>query len=146
MPTFIKQGFWEQAKKGYDKWLNLDNLIAKIISNTPSELPYKVYTALLSQNGEEVPVSVILENTINDIELDYINAGIFKISSSLFHDNEKVFIQIGKPNTAYASIAGYIDICQLEGTDIYINTKDFEDNVLSNGVLALTPIEIRVYN
>ena len=27
MPTFIKPGFWEKAKKGYDHWLNLDNLI-----------------------------------------------------------------------------------------------------------------------
>lgn len=28
MPTFIKTGFWEKAKKGYKEWLNLDELIA----------------------------------------------------------------------------------------------------------------------
>lgn len=27
MSTFIKPGFWEKTKKGYDHWLNLDNLI-----------------------------------------------------------------------------------------------------------------------
>lgn len=27
MPTFIKAGFWEKRQKGYDHWLNLDNLI-----------------------------------------------------------------------------------------------------------------------
>jgi len=32
MPTFIKPGFWEKARKGYDHWLNLDNLINSLIS------------------------------------------------------------------------------------------------------------------
>jgi hypothetical protein len=34
MPTFIKAGFWEKAKKGYDKWLDLDNLIRNIVGNS----------------------------------------------------------------------------------------------------------------
>lgn len=29
MPTFIKPGFWEKAKKGYNQWLNLDDLISQ---------------------------------------------------------------------------------------------------------------------
>jgi hypothetical protein len=36
MPTFIKTGFWEKAKKGYDNWLNLDLLISQ---NTPAPIP-----------------------------------------------------------------------------------------------------------
>lgn len=31
MPTFIKTGFWEKAKKGYKEWLNLDELIQSLI-------------------------------------------------------------------------------------------------------------------
>jgi len=27
MPTFIKPGFWEKERKGYNSWLNLDQLI-----------------------------------------------------------------------------------------------------------------------
>lgn len=35
MPTFIKAGFWEKAKKGYSHWLNLDELITSLIPVTP---------------------------------------------------------------------------------------------------------------
>ena len=41
MPTFIKNGYWEKLKRGYDRWLNLDDLILSITSiyqkgkNTP---------------------------------------------------------------------------------------------------------------
>ena len=30
MPTFIKPGFWEKTKKGYDHWLNLDLLVSNL--------------------------------------------------------------------------------------------------------------------
>jgi hypothetical protein len=33
MPTFIKPGFWEKTKKGYDHWLDLDLLINNLISS-----------------------------------------------------------------------------------------------------------------
>lgn len=36
MPTFIKPGFWEKAKKGYDHWLNLDELITSLIPPIPT--------------------------------------------------------------------------------------------------------------
>jgi hypothetical protein len=31
MPTFIKTGFWEKTRKGYNNWLNLDDLIKKTV-------------------------------------------------------------------------------------------------------------------
>jgi len=49
MPTYIKTGFWEKAKKGYKEWLNLDQLIESKITPTAG---YKVYTALLTQSDE----------------------------------------------------------------------------------------------
>lgn len=36
MPTFIKAGFWEKAKKGYAHWLNLDDLITSLIPPIPT--------------------------------------------------------------------------------------------------------------
>ena len=36
MSTFIKPGFWEKAKKGYDHWLNLDQLIESISGSIPT--------------------------------------------------------------------------------------------------------------
>lgn len=45
MPTFIKPGFWEKAKKGYRDWLNLDDLIAAKPSGsgTPIFQPDVIY-------------------------------------------------------------------------------------------------------
>jgi hypothetical protein len=42
MPTFIKTGFWEKAKKGYEHWLNLDDLITSLIPSTPTSQVAKV--------------------------------------------------------------------------------------------------------
>lgn len=47
MPTFIKTGFWEKARKGYKEWLNLDQFIESKIP-VPT---YKVFTAFLTQSG-----------------------------------------------------------------------------------------------
>jgi hypothetical protein len=34
MPTFIKTGYWEKLQKGYNGWLNLDNLVSSSIFKT----------------------------------------------------------------------------------------------------------------
>jgi hypothetical protein len=34
MPTFIKTGFWERQKTGYDEWLNLEDLINLLIQQS----------------------------------------------------------------------------------------------------------------
>lgn len=49
MPTFIKTGFWEKAKKGYREWLNLDELVQSLIPSPPPEplpSPIDVYQSL----------------------------------------------------------------------------------------------------
>ena len=64
MPTFIKPGFWEKAKKGYKDWLNLDLLIESKIPVTPTPtLPYKVYTALLTQSGGDTLSALSFDDT-----------------------------------------------------------------------------------
>ena len=53
MATFIKAGFWEKLCKpckGYKGWLNLDEFVQSLIPPAP-EPTYRVYTALLTQNG-----------------------------------------------------------------------------------------------
>jgi hypothetical protein len=65
MPTYIKTGFWEKAKKGYKEWLNLDQFVESKIP-TPT---YKVYTALLTQSGGDD--GAILENTHLTIGVTY---------------------------------------------------------------------------
>ena len=41
---------------------HLNNVVDQINSNDPR--PYKVYTALLSQSGINVPIPIVLENTL----------------------------------------------------------------------------------
>lgn len=54
MATFIKTGFWEKRTKpaqGYKGELNLDQLI----QSNSSALPYKVFSALVTQSGDDNP-------------------------------------------------------------------------------------------
>lgn len=65
MSTWIKAGFWEKLCKnckGYKGWLNLDQFVKD--NAGPS---YKVYTALLTQEGTNPPVATVFENTIGNI-------------------------------------------------------------------------------
>ena len=97
MPTFIKTGFWEKARKGYKEWLNLDQFIESKIP-VPT---YKVYTALLTQTGEDAPTATVLENTLGDIVWTRIDEGIYigTLSNSFIENKTGVIIN----NTAYAS-------------------------------------------
>ena len=94
------------------------------------------------------PVVTVLENTIGDIWFTYDFVGQYVLKGPFLEliDASKIFIQIGKPNTSFAGVAGYVDIFQVEAPNMYIMTKDFDNNSSSNGVLSITPIEIRVYN
>lgn len=94
------------------------------------------------------PVVTVLENTIGNIWFEYYNEGQYALDGSFLElvDISKIFIQVGKPNTAYANTSGYVDFFQIEGPILYIGTRDFDINNLSNGILSITPIEIRVYN
>jgi hypothetical protein len=93
------------------------------------------------------PIVTVLENTIGNVWFVYLNDGQYTINCDLFIDNiEKLFLQSGKPNNASSDVFGYVDSFQLEGPSVYMTTKDFDTNTLSNGVLYFTPIEIRVYN
>jgi len=68
MATFIKTGFWEKARKGYKEWLNLDELIQSLAPPAPA---YKVYTALLTQNGTS-QINGITEGDILEIGITYL--------------------------------------------------------------------------
>lgn len=60
MSTFIKAGFWEKLCKpckGYKGWLNLDEFVLSLIPPTPAPT-YKVFTALLTQSGENIAYQV----------------------------------------------------------------------------------------
>ena len=163
MTTFIKAGFWETlcAKcTGYKGWLNLDQFVnSKIPAPT-----YKVYTALLTQEGQQPPTAIVLENTIGNLVWIYRSDGYYGLESTDFPFTEnKTFINnnilgasapnfvfnrmINTDDTGFDVQKGYA--FEYTGTNS-IRLKTYSDaEVLANDVIGTVNklcIEIRVYN
>ena len=149
MATFIKAGFWEklcQKCTGYKGWLNLD----QFVEERAGGLPYKVYTALLTQEGTAAPVATILQNTLgSDITWNRQSSGIYYGQNINFADSSKVWMSFS-PNY---SNQGYGIVYQV-GSEIYDdgpgNALWFTTNnfVNGNGVddwATYIPVEIRIY-
>lgn len=98
---------------------------------------YKVYSALLTQTGEDPPVATVLENTLGTINITRDGAGAYHaISNNLFIEG-KTFGFVGSSINAYGIVISYQ---RASDFDFSFNTLDLDD------ILNQTPIEIRVYN
>jgi hypothetical protein len=148
MPTYIKTGFWEKARKGYKEWLNLDQLITNIVTPLIPPAPtYKVYTALLSQTGENAPTAIVLENTLGgNIVWTRIDEGVYigTLSNSFIENKTGVIIN----NTAYASDNQITTVDVLTTSTVNIQTSRTTEGVfgLKDSCMYNNLIEIRVYN
>lgn len=115
------------------------------------ELPYKVYSALITQTGATDPTAIVLENTLGTITFDYLTNGYYNILSSNLFVLDKTFIiinlarfdsSISQPTVCMAS---YFDLSTINLYSYYYDfalTRFFpSDDLIING-----SIEIRVYN
>ncbi len=127
---------------------------------TASEkIPYRVYTALLTQTGTNAPVATVLENTIGNIVWtrntvgQYMGtlAGAFPVNKTispqfptLAFENNGTFIPIsanGNPQLGWINM-----YCQSEN-HINIDTYDMVGSEEWSTILGSTfLVEIRVYN
>lgn len=108
------------------------------------ERPYRVYTALLTQSGENAPVATVLENTIGDIVFTYDSDGQYYGELIDGFVEGKTFILVS--NAVKDVLNGNIGIIQcLNANTLIIESYDGSGATL-NGVFSNTPIEIRVYN
>lgn len=98
------------------------------------KIPYKVYTALLTQSGTAAPVATVLENTIGNIWFTYNDVANYYVNSNGLFISNKTYIDFGGfyggENWLY--VYGTTNLIELLGSN--------------NGNLANTPIEIRLYN
>lgn len=124
------------------------NTRVKTIEDTPPppfQLPYKVYTALLTQVDDNAPTALILQNTLNEIpEFIYDDVGQYRIvtDGSVFTAN-KTIVFISNSQQSSSLIDYFIE----SEVRININTFTTVDGVaLENNILNNTTIEIRVYN
>ena len=104
--------------------------------------PYKVYTALLSQTGTNAPTATVLENTTGETPtLSRTNVGVYIIN--LTSPQNKTFV-LSTPSSNF--IFQNIFVAS-GGTTIRISTASLVGSTITptDGILQITPIEIRIY-
>jgi hypothetical protein len=128
--------------------VSLDIVLEDLISLGGSggdSRPYKVYTALLTQSGEDAPVATVLENTLGDITFSYEESGWYNvISEGLFIEN-KTFSVV--QNTTQETF-GYQTLKRIDNNLLKLNSigSSEESDVLIDSIIDSSSIEIRVYN
>ena len=104
--------------------------------------PYKSYTALLTQQEEDAPVAIILENTLGEIPVwtrDATGNYYLDSISNLFTTNKTFTTVTNRELTTLQFIS-----IQSE-TQIYLEQINRETSAYTDSMVEI-PIEIRVYN
>jgi hypothetical protein len=118
------------------------------------KLPYKVYTALLTQSGVTAPTAIELENTLGtDLEWDYNGPGAYLLTAPALFLANKTFILLGSSFDDAAAFNSFAQANRLNDDSINIFTgilisSAVGENVTiqpENNYLNNTPIEIRIY-
>jgi hypothetical protein len=124
------------------------NLLKKFnweLASQPIEVkPYKVYSALLNQNGTNAPTATVLENTLGDITFAYLADGTYSCNSNgLFTTNKTTgnseIYYSADNDKVYYMYSKYIDINEFRINSMY-------DTVAVDDALPGIFLEIRVYN
>ena len=116
---------------------------------------YKIYTALLTQSGENAPTAIELENTIGNISFTYTSVGTYEMNLPISIDVDKTFLYIGNgpsiQGRLFTEEEGFktISFNVTSGVSsillLFTSTDGTGANYLNNK-FNKTPIEIRVYN
>jgi hypothetical protein len=112
------------------------------------ELPYKIYTALLTQSSTTPPTAVILENTLSGTPtFEYLGVGSYSIRLDGEFIEDKTFFIVGCGETSISNGAFIISQDLSTRPDkLTINTGTTVNTATwANGLLYKTPIEIKVY-
>ena len=147
MPTPLFPYTWQYNNQPIEV---LAEEVANIfVTNNISVLPYKVYSALLSQNGTSDPVATIMQNTLGaNIVWTRTSTGVYlgTCTGQLTVDKTVIFTQ------ANTSLIGLIyPSINTPGDDVTIETGFYDNTnpnfpLYSDDILANTFVEIRVYN
>ena len=122
---------------------DLSELIKEIavIAEAGGEPTYKVYTALLIQEGTNAPTVTILENTLGDIVWSYFGVGSYRGTLIGAFITDKTFNTITPRTTD-----GTFVIQRRDSNEIEIQTAINTGDVPTNELLYYTEVEVRVYN
>lgn len=108
---------------------------------------YKVYTALLTQTGQDAPVAIVLENTIGAIVWTRNNPGEYTGTLNNSFPENKTFITYTHDN--FNGDTGYPGGVRIDNNQVGLTFNDGLVNpgqFIDIGINAIESIEIRVYN
>ena len=107
-------------------------------------LPYKVYTALLTQTGTDAPVATVLENTLGGtVVWSYNDVGDYIATLSGAFISGKTFLIVTNANVA--SDGNTLGLYWLTSDLLSLTTANELDALTNNIMVNETSIEIRVY-
>jgi len=112
-----------------------------------SSVSYKVYTALLTQTGQDAPVAIVLENTIGTIVWTRNSAGSYTGTLNNSFPENKTFITY--THDGINGNTGYPGGVRWNNNEVELS---FNDGIMNPGQFidigddAIESIEIRVYN
>lgn len=105
----------------------------------PEGRPYKVYTALLTQEGTDAPEAIVLENNTG-LTFNWVYGGVgiyYTITDGLI---------MGKVVVIFTSNLNTARMTAVVPTNTYVEISSKNNSlVYQNGLMTQTPIEIRVY-
>lgn len=128
--------------KAMQQWYTMQDVIDTV--GTPT-IPYKVYSAIITQTGGAAPVATVIENTIGVMAITRNNAGIYFFVNDGFDgfaDAGKVLCFVS--NGAVGGQVGGTYVPPINGVQLLSAenvTSSLSDNIISN-----CSIEIRLYN
>ena len=103
--------------------------------------PYKVYKALISQNGTNAPTAIVLENTLGgDVVWTRDGAGIYLGTLTGAFNNNKTMILVGR------TISNFYCVAKAFSDFIFLGSVDKSVDGGTDSFLNKMPIEVTVYN
>jgi hypothetical protein len=135
--------------------LNVDKISTESLSVNGTEinknggLPYKIYTALLSQSVTADPTVIVLENTmVNPVTIARQSAGIYTVACNDFN-----FFTVNKTAISAISANGNMLLARTiinNPTTFRIETFNYSATnpyvVTNDDCLTFSMLEVRVYN
>lgn len=109
-------------------------------------LPYKVYTALLTQTGVNAPIASVLQNTLGNIIWSYYSVGQYRATLTGELTLNKRVILVSPTNEADGTTAGYVTFSDEDQSDDSFILKCISiSGTPINEIAVPRGIEIRVY-
>lgn len=110
-------------------------------------LPYKVYTALLTQQGEDGPVVTVLEpNTIGEIVWSVNSSGLYEATLEGAFTVDKTYCNVtGGLVANLESGAAFLQMFRHDGDTVRLRTFRLDGVATAAGWTRPASVEIRVY-